>query len=182
MFQTTKMTEQELLDIITSWENIELTIQEIGNRPEYFPVLLNLALHSKNRYSWRAAYLVDKIHDDYPDLIILNLPTIIAKLKTETNASKKRHWLKLIGLNRIEKEHFGFLFDYCLQAFTSAKEPIAVRVHAMQILYNISEEETDLKHEVLETILHEMEYHSSAGIKSRGKKLVKKLQQQLRYV
>lgn len=175
------MTEQELLDTISLWENIELTILEIGNHPELFPVLLNLALHSKHKYSWRAAYLVDKIHDDYPDLVILNLPAIIEKLKSETNSSKKRHWLKLISLNRIDSKYFGFLFDYCLLAFTSAKEPIAVRVHAMQILYNISESEIDLKHEVLETILHEMEYHSSAGIKSRGSKLVKKLQQQLPY-
>jgi hypothetical protein len=50
----------------------------------------------------------------------------------------------------------------------------------MQILYNISEKEPELKHEILAVIEDEMENHSSAGIISRGRKLAGKLKGQLR--
>lgn len=173
-----KMTEQELYDVLDSWENIELVSKELMADPREFEILLGLALKHPKQRSWRAAYLVDKIHDEKPEIVRPYLPLIIDKLKTENNASKRRHWLRMVSANEINEEHFGFLFDYCIGVFTSGKEAVAVRVHAMQILYNISEKEPDLKPEVLQLIEHELEQNSSAGIRSRGKKLVIKLRKQ----
>jgi hypothetical protein len=169
------MTENELFDLLDSWDNIEIVTRELSQNPEGFGVLMSLALKHPNQRSWRAAYLADKIHDNFPELLRPYFPSIIEKLKTENNASKRRHWLKLISMNRMEEQYLAFLFDYCIEAFTSGKEAVAVRVHAMQILFNISEAEPDLKPEVLEIIEHEMEYHSSAGIRARGAKLANKL-------
>lgn len=173
------MTKEELVELLDSWDNIEIVVKELSHSPEYFRLLMSIALHNHEQRSWRAAYLADKIHDDHPEMLIPYLPEIIKKLETENNGSKKRHYLKLIGMNTIEPKFFGFLVDYCLTAFTSAKEAIAVRVHAMQILFNISEKEKDLKPEILAVIEHEMEFHSTAGIISRGSKLAKKLRQQI---
>ena len=121
--------------------------------------------------------MLDKIHDITPELLHPFLEKLTQQLKEEKSSSKKRHFLKLISMNPIAEKNQGFLVDYCLTALTSAKEPPAVRVHAMQILYNISEKEPDLKSELLAVIQHEMEFHSTAGIISRGSKLAKKLQQ-----
>ncbi|WP_347838776.1 hypothetical protein [uncultured Draconibacterium sp.] len=174
------MTEQELFEYLDAWENIELLSASQLNTPQGYNTLMQLALTDTRQRSWRAAYLADKIHDDHPALLHPYLPAIIEKLKTEKNASKRRHWLKLISMNRVEEEHFGFLFDYCIDVFTSGKEAVAVRVHAMQILYNISENEPDLKPEVLQIIENEMELHATAGIRSRGKKLSTKLRKQIK--
>ena len=174
------MTKEELIEIIVSWENLPLVIHGFKNHPENFSVLAQVAMQSNHPKSWRAAWLMDKIHEKNPDLVTPFIPDMIQKIKTEDNAGKKRHFLKLISINSIPSEHQGFLFDYCLKAFTSAKEPLAVRVHAMQILYNISEKEPELKHEILAVIEDEMENHSSAGIISRGRKLAGKLKEQLR--
>jgi len=173
------MTKKDLIDLLDSWDNLDLTIQEISRNPQYFGLLMSIALYHNEPKSWRAAYLADKIHDDFPELLRPFLPEIIAQLKQEKSSSKKRHFLKLISMNKIKREHFGFLVDYCLKALGSSKEPAAVRVHAMQILYNISEKETDLKAELLAVIEHEMEYHSTAGIISRGSKLANKLRNQI---
>lgn len=173
------MTEKELLEILDSWENIKITIRKIGEHQEYFQLLINVALYNKKQKSWRAAYLVDKIHDNFPELLIPYLSEITEKLKTENNTSKKRHFLKLISMNIIPEKHQGFLVDYCINALKSEKEPPAVRVHAMQILYNISEYEPELKPEILAVIEHEIKYHSTAGIVARGSKLVKKLIHQI---
>ncbi|QIA09641.1 hypothetical protein [Draconibacterium halophilum] len=173
------MTEQELFEQLDAWENIEIVAAAMLNDPVQFKTLIQLALNDTRPKSWRAAYLVDKIHDEKPELLQPYLPALIGQLQTEMNASKRRHWLKLISMNKISEEHIGFLFDYCIETFTSGKEAVAVRVHAMQILYNISEMEPVLKPEVLQIIEQEMEYHPTAGIRSRGKKLATKLFRQI---
>ena len=173
------MTEQELFEHLDAWENIEIVAASMLNDPTQFNTLMQLALNDTRQKSWRAAYLVDKIHDEKPELLLAYLPALIEQLKTEKNASKRRHWLKLISMNKISEEHISFLFDYCIETFTSGSEAVAVRVHAMQILYNISEMEPDLKPEVLQLIEQEMEYHPTAGIRSRGKKLATKLFRQI---
>lgn len=173
------MTEEELFEHLNAWDNIEIVAATLLQNPEQFDVLMQLALNDPRQRSWRAAYLADKIHDKNPELLKPYLPALTAQLYVEKNASKRRHWLKLISQNNIQKEHIGFLFDYCIETFTSAKEAVAVRVHAMQILYNISEMEPDLKPEVLQLIEQEMEYHPTAGIRSRGKKLAAKLYKEI---
>lgn len=173
------MTKKDLLELLNSWDNLPVIVKEIGNNPEYFSVLIKIALYSKEHVSWRAAYMVDKVCENYPELILPYIEDIIQQIKVEKHAGKKRHFLRQISLNPIPETHFGFLVDYCLNATSSAKERPAVRVHAMQILYNISEKEPDLKPEILAVIEHEIEYHSTAGIRSRGSKLVKKLRKQI---
>lgn len=173
------MNKEELQEMIDSWENLPLIITEIVNQPQYYTLLMEIALYSTEQNSWRAAYLVDKIHEHYPNFILPYINQIIEQLIVEKHNGKKRHFLKQISLNTIPENHFGFLTNYCLNAFTSAKEAIAVRVHAMQILFNISEKEIELKPEILALIEHEMEFHETPGILSRGKKLATKLRKQL---
>ena len=174
------MTQQELLEILDSWENLNVVIKETGNHPTHFDLLMEIALNSQEKNSWRAAWMADKIHDNYPNLIKPYLGKMVERLNNSLQVGKKRHFLKLISLNDIPEEYHGFLVNYCLTALTSAKEPPAVRVHAMQVLFNISEKEPELKPELLAVIEHEMEYHATAGILSRGKKLARKLHKQIR--
>lgn len=173
------MTENELYDLLDRWENIELVVESAVNKPQEFDLLFSIAIHHPKQRSWRAAYLVDKIHDKNPAIVLPYLPAIIEHVKEEKNDSKRRHWLKLIAMNEVPEKYFGLLFDYCLETFTSGKEAVAVRVHAMQILFNITEKEPDLKPELLQIIEHEIEYHPTAGIRSRGKKLVSKLRKHI---
>jgi hypothetical protein len=173
------MIKDKLQEIINSWDNIPLAIIEIVSNREYYAVLMEIAIYSNDKNSWRAAYMIDKIHEKYPEFILPFVDSIVEQLRIENHPGKKRHFLKQISLNEIPEKYFGFLTDYCLTAFTSDKEAIAVRVHAMQILFNISEKEFDLKHEILAVIEHEMEFHATAGILSRGKKLAKKLHLQI---
>ncbi len=173
------MTEKELLELLDSWDNLPFIIKEISSNPNYFSVLMKTALYSKNPKSWRAAYIVDKIDENYPKLISPYITEIIKQIKVEKHSGKKRHFLRQISLKPTPETHYGFLVEYCLNALTSGKELPAVRVHAMQILFNISEKESDLKPEILAIIEHEMEYHSTAAILSRGSKLARKLQKQI---
>jgi hypothetical protein len=172
------VTKEELLDLIVSWENLPLLVRQLESKPGNLQLLMNLAFESRHPKSWRAAYIADQINDDHPELIAPFIFEMILRLKTEKNSSKKRHYLKLISQHKFFQKHQVFLVDYCLECFTSADEPIANRVHAMQILFHISEKEPGFKPELLSIIEHEMELHPTPGIVSRGKKLAKKLFEQ----
>lgn len=121
------MTEEELIEILDSWENLEIAIQEIIHNTDYFRILLDIAFYNKEQRSWRAAYVVDKIHDSHPEMLLPFLDEMIIQLEKEKSTSKKRHFLKLISMNQVDKKHQGSLVNFCLKTFTSAKEPIAVR-------------------------------------------------------
>jgi len=173
------MTKAEMIDLINLWENLSYLQIEIVRNPELYKMLTEIAFYDENPKTWRAAYLIDKINDSYPELLRPFLNEMIEQLKIEKSESKKRHFLKLISMNDLPQEQQGFLTDFCINVFTSNKEPVAVRVHAMQVLFNISDKQPDLKSEILIIIEHEMENHFSAGILSRGNKLAQKLRSQI---
>ena len=174
------MTDKEIIDMLSAWENMELVTNEILNNFDLWEDVINFSLNSEHRVSWRAAWLVDKINDKNPILVDIFIPAIIKQVRVEKQHGKRRHFLKVISLHQIPEEEAGRLLDFCLEKFVTEKEPIANRVHAMQILFNISETEPDLKPEILEIIQNELEHQTSPGIRSRGKKLVAQLQKQIR--
>lgn len=170
-----ELEENELLELIKSWENLALVVKHIGNFPEHLEALMKLAFDDSNPRNWRAAWMADKIHEKHPQLIIPYLPVMIDFVQTTKNDGKKRHLLKLISLHEIPEDQMAVMLNYCIDVFTSPAEPIAVRAHAMQVLFNIAQKEPDLAGELIELIGNEMEYRGSAGIASRGRKLLKKL-------
>lgn len=161
--------------LVQSWESIPLIIREISDFPQHLSALMELVFDDSDPKNWRAAYLVEKIHDQHPELVVPSLPAMTDFLLITQNASKKRHLLKLISLHPIPEDRMVDMLNYCIDVFTSAAEPVAVRVHAMQVLFNIAQVEPDFSGELIELIQHEIEFHGSAGISSRGKKLLKKL-------
>lgn len=169
------MTENELQILIHSWENLPVVILHISNHPEHLGILMDLAMDDSHPKNWRAIYLVDKIHEQHPELVLPYLPAMTDFLLITKNDSKKRHLLKLISLHDVPAENVALLLNYCVDVFTNAALPVAVRVHAMQILFNISLKEPDFKGELIDLIEHEIEHHGSAGICSRGNKLIIKL-------
>lgn len=170
-----EMEENELVELIRSWENLALVVKHIGHHPEHLEVLMKLVFDESDPRTWRAAWMADKLHEQHPDLIIPYLPSMTDFVLTTTNDGKKRHLLKLISLHEIPEEKMAVLLNYCLEVFTSPGEPIAVRAHAMQVLFNIAQKEPDFAGELIEIIRHECEYHGSAGIAARGRHLIKKL-------
>ena len=172
-----ELSDYELLAIIQSWENLALVVKHIEDHPEHLDVLMKLALDDSEDRNWRAAWMVDKIHEKHPELVIPYLPVMADFVMTTHSAGKKRHLLKLISLHELPQDKMGELLNFCIDTFTSAHEPIAVRAHAMQVLYQIALAEPDFATELIELIQQEMEYHGSAGISARGRKIIQKLLQ-----
>lgn len=174
------MTENELLDLIQSGDNVPLISRHLTDHPELLETLMEIVLRDGENSTWRAAWIADKIHEILPELVTPFLPAITQFALTTRNTGKKRHLLKLISLHPIPDENMAELLNSCLNIFTNPAEPVAVRVHAMQVLYNIAEKEPEFSGELIDLIEHEIEFHGSAGISSRGRKFLKKLRKNLR--
>jgi hypothetical protein len=162
---------EEMLGLLMAWENLPIIISDLLAQPQKIGILMDIAINSSHPKSWRAAWMANKIHDIKPDLIRPYLEKMIIRLKKETCNSKKREFLRLISLHDLPKKYHSFLMDYCLNCLISSAEPVSVRVHSMQVLYHISESEPGFRPELLAVIEHETELHSTAGIRSRAKRL-----------
>lgn len=171
------MIENEVKILIQSWENLAILVRYISDYPEYLNLIMDKVLDDSQPENWRAAWMVDKIHDLHPDLVLSYLPVMTEFVLITKSVGKKRHLLKLISLHDIPVERMAILFNFCFEVFTNATEPVAVRVHAMQILFNIAQKEPDFTGELINLIENEIELHGSAGIASRGRKLLKQLYQ-----
>jgi hypothetical protein len=174
------MTKTELINFLENWENMSLLFDNRGQALIHFPMLMEIAMEENERVNWRASWAADKINEMIPGIAAEWIPKLTESLHRLKHNGKKRQYLKLISLYPISENDESFLFDYCLEKLSAQTEDIAVRVYSMQILYNISEKEPELKEELLQIIEQEMEYRSSPGILTRGKKLASCLRKEIR--
>ena len=86
--------------------------------------------------------------------------------------------LNLLTLFPIPEDRSGFLFDYCLKIIESPGSEIGLKAYAMTILYNISEQEPDLKPELI-TFLETYQHEESPGIAARSRIIIKRLYRDL---
>ena len=173
------MEKEKWIELLNSWENFALIVGDVENYQDHLDQLMEIALSGDDSRYWRAAWLADKINEKNPGLMEPHVKPMIERLMVPLDSGRKRHFLKQISLFPTPDEYDGFLMDFCLKTLTSDHEPPAVRVHAMQVLFNLSEKLPDLKPELCTIIENEMEYHPTPGILTRGKKLVVKLTKQL---
>ncbi len=171
----TLMKQTDFYDLLDTWENIYLLIDYLIEYPDKIGDLMHIGLNDSKKASWRAIWIIDKVHEKRPELVRPYIPQFIEALSFISNESKLRHLLKLISLNPIPEDQLSKLWDYGLNILTDASQPIAIRVHAMQLLFGISESIPEFKPELIQLIEHEIEFHGSAGIESRGRKLLQKL-------
>mgnify|MGYP002079095065 FL=1 len=169
--------EQELIDLIAGQRlggEMEFWEQAVATDQSVFGQLYQLTFNTNRRISWRSCWIIDTVSESSPELLKPYIPEIIDRLASEKNGSLKRHFTRIICRYELPDEKLGMLVNTAFNLL-SPNEDIAVRANAMQILYNISQSEPDLKQElssVLETLLAE---ETSAAIASRGKRLLIKL-------
>lgn len=166
------MTRQEIEELITEWSNGKLILDHFCTEKRDIAPLMQVVFDDTQPIFWRAAYVMDQINDQLPQLIHPYYHQILEALFETKNQSKRRHYLRVLSSYPVEAENAGRLFDYCLETFSDQATAIAVRVHALQILYLISQLEPDLKAELRLIVQQELERDPSAGIRSRGKRIL----------
>jgi len=164
----------KLLNFGISKHNAMLIAEQVSQDNEKYDKLINIVFDNIEPISRRAVYAIDNTNDINPKLITKYIDRITDFVLTKPNYSIMRSFLKLLSNNSIRKEKQGEMLQLCTDYIYSEKVPPAVKVHCLQIFYNISEEEKDLKIELKQIIESTVEFNSAA-YKSKAGKLLKSL-------
>jgi len=168
------MNFEALLSTFPRKETAILIAKEIASEPKQMQKLWDFAIGTHEK-SWRASWLMDKVYDEAPQLVRPYIPLMIELIPDLECQSKQRQFLKLISIEPLPKPISGHFINRCFDLLISNSTPVAVRVYAMQILFNFSQQEPDIKNE-LALVIEEHMNEGTAGFKSRGKRILRKLQ------
>ncbi len=165
---------EAILSTFPGKEAARLIAKEIAREPkQHMPKLWEFATGSHER-AWRATWLMDKVYDEAPELIRPYIPKMIKLIPSLKCESKQRQLLKLISCEPIPKNVSGKFINCCFDYLITSTTAVAVKVHAMQILFNFAQQEPDLKNE-LALVIEECMIEGTTGFNARGRKLLKKL-------
>lgn len=155
-------------------DDINPIIHYIGDRPERFAALMDMFFSKDLRVCQRAAWVASHCIDRNTELINPHLDALVANLENPAHDAIKRNTMRILAKIDIPEHLWEDCLNYGFQYLESGSEAIAVKAHAMYVVYNLSEKIPEIKNE-LKLLIEDMMPYSSAGIKSRGRKILAKL-------
>lgn len=159
--------------------NTDLIVNHIGDDPDKFANLMALFFRGSYRLTQRTAWAVSGCVHHHPQLIYPHLRQFIDKLEDQDiHDGVKRNSLKVLEAIDVPLAYYGKLISLCFNFLENKKEPVAVKVFAMSILFKLTRNEADLQRELRVLIEDQLPY-ASAGFKSRGSKILKAIQNRL---
>ena len=126
---------KSLLTNFPSGAEKDLFISEVGQSADKFHDLLHLTLFEKDPLAWRAAWILDGSDEQNPGLASGHLTTIIQRLPELESKGALRSLLRMLCRYDIPEDDQGLLVDLCFSYMVSELYPVAVKVHAMQVIY-----------------------------------------------
>ena len=147
----------------------------IGNDSRKFSELMDLFFSNDDwRLNQKAAWVLGHCMDQHPNMIVPYIPKLIQNLSNKVPDAVKRNTVRCLQDVDIPEDYLGEVAEICFNYLNSSEEPVAVKVFSMTVLANICLKFPELKNELIPTIEQQLPY-SSAGFKSRAKKVFKQL-------
>jgi len=147
----------------------------IGNNQPKFDALMEVFYAGPYRVTQKAAWAMGHCVNQHPALIIPHFSKMIEALRNSPSDAVKRNTVRAWQFVAIPNEHLDDVTDLCFTFLGSQQEPVAIKVFSMSVLLNIVREIPALKNELRIIIEDQMPY-ASAGFCSRGKKVLKALE------
>lgn len=170
---------REMLMTEMSRRNTDVVADFIVNKLELFPILVDLYLLNEEPISRRAAWVVDTIDEQVPGIILPHFTRMVEQFDHFNHDGLKRSTLRMLNRHEFPEEVEGILIKKCFDWLLDARESVSVKVYSMDILYRLSNKETDIKKELMDTIEWRMD-EGTAGFKSHAKKILRQLHHDLR--
>jgi 8-oxo-dGTP diphosphatase len=148
------------------------------DNPALFSKLLDYSMTADRKLAFRASWILTKACDMKPGIEYPYLSRIIELLEKTDNESVLRSFLRIISLSQVSlnRRDHGILAEFCFRLLNSGSSAIAIKAYSMEILYRLTRIYPELAPELAGSIMRMME-EGSGGIVSRGKMILKKLNQ-----
>lgn len=153
----------------------DLILKELSSHPDRIDELMTCFFDADLRICQRAAWPVGDLGEKFPALIIPYLHAMIQNLSNPKHDAIIRNTVRTWQFMKIPEPYQGEIFEICFNYIIDPKIPIASRAFSMTVCANICKEIPELKDELILAIEDQME-NGSAGIVSRGRKIIKELQ------
>lgn len=171
------MDKEELIERIEScnskWNALFLAGYIVEN-PIWLVLILELMENNDNKKAWKAAWVLDHVYLENPNLINGHVDTMIGLFVQSHCDSTRRILGKLLSFYDITEKVDGNFVNYCFDLLLSETVAVAVKVHAMQLIFNISQTYPELKAELKLTIEEQMP-NNTVAFKARAKRLLKRM-------
>ena len=148
--------------------------EAINNNEEMFAELMRLFFSNESRICQRAAWIVSHCADKNPVLLSPYVDKLVKNLYNEVDDTIKRNAVRVLQLVEIPTALWGETIEICFRYLTGT-EAIAIKVFSMSVLYNLSLHVPEITNE-LKVVIEDQLPYGSAGFKSRGKKILAKLE------
>lgn len=149
-------------------------VHYIGSNVNRFDELLELMLGIDKVLAQRAAWVFKFVIQEQPSLLERRLKDVVTNLTKEIHIGVKRNTLRVLEEVDIPEDLMGIVATVCFDTLANHQGTIACKAHSMTILYNLCLKEPDLSDE-LRILIEEQLPYGSAGFKSRGNRILKKL-------
>lgn len=164
----------DLLIAEMSRANTDYVAGIVRQKPELFDELMELMLSMEEPVARRAAWVVDLVSEEHPSLIKDWIVPIIDKLPHFDHDGLKRHATRILSRSDLPEDKLGSVVSICFDWLVHPEESVAVKVHCMDILFKVTQQEPDLKNELIDAIEFVIP-DGTPGLKNRGRKLLDRL-------
>jgi hypothetical protein len=165
--------EKELLQEFSKSNTMRIA-NIIGAEQTLFDELIDIMVNGREKSKNHAAWVLSHCADTHPWLLEKHKEALLLNLQMPAADSVKRNSLRVLRYVNLPEDLMGIAADLCFGFLNSGKEPVAIKVHAMDVLYKIVVKYPELKEELRVSIEEQMPY-GSAGFKSHGSKVLKNL-------
>ena len=166
------MNIQKNLLKIKGKEDVQAVRDFICETPDRFAELMSFFLGADQKVAQKAAWVLDHTFEKRPFLVVPYTADLIEVLGHQKHPAIYRNSLKILAELDLPEDLLGAAADHAFNFLLDPKAAIAVRVHAMTVLWNIVKKEPELAPE-LRMVLEDQIPHGSAGFKNRGQKILK---------
>jgi len=150
---------------------------EVANSQKKMDELMQCFINGPIKITQRAAWPMSDIAKKHPNLLLKYYPSLIELLnKDEKPDAINRNILRALQFVTLPEEYEGKVLDITFRLLNSTLEPIAVKAFSMSVIYNLTKKYPDIIPE-LKASIEALLPNGSMGIKSRGSKILKAIQQ-----
>lgn len=142
--------------------------------PEDFPEAIDLAVANRERYSWRAAWLLSNCMEKDDERVRGSLDRLIAAMPGKPDG----HWrelMKIVAAMSLNDEQEGRLFDMAMQQWQDPDKQASVRWKAFQFITAMVEKYPELAAEVKLVLRPDLIDPLSPGIRQSVSREAKKI-------
>ena len=160
-----------------SRKNTDSIAKAIGSDANEFRKIMDIIYYSeKPPLPQRASWVLAVVNKKHPELLIPHISLFINSIKLFDIDGIKRNLMLVLASHLIPKKYQAKLLNICFEFILSPTETVVVKVHAMQIIANLSKEHPDIKGE-LKSVIEDQLPKSTAAFRARAKRILKEMKQ-----